>query len=105
MFVDVGSVRIKGQTFIAKNITSVRAEYSPEGFTRVMGGLSLAGAIYLYATDHGFLCMFAVMLAVVFFAQQSKLFIVTAGGEAKALEADGAFVRKVHDAIVNVSSR
>jgi hypothetical protein len=106
VLVEAGKVVVGSKTFIAKNITSVRAEYGRKG--SVVSAVAFAAiAFALCATTHWIIGVVAILFAFASMQRSpSKLYITTAGGEAMALQhADSYFVRRVHDAAITVSSR
>jgi hypothetical protein len=101
-----GTVVINGKTFIAKNITSVRAEYGRKA-SKPGAIVCAVVAVALFVSSQFFLGSVVAFAALFFLTHgASKLFITTAGGESMALESkDATFVSRVHDAAINVSSR
>lgn len=108
-------VRIGEQVFAVRNITSVRvAQGSKSGCLpgiAVMWGVLALSAIALAADQ--WICIaapatFAVATILggrMLPPPKGKLFVVTAGGEVNALEADNATVIRVGDAIVRAIAR
>ena len=105
------SVVIGNQTYVVRNITSVRAQQAKQECGCLGAFLVLSGfftLLHLIGSGPGvgnlgiLLVSGAAVWGYLHQAPEFVLFLVTAGGEQRALVADPDFVLRVHDAIVHV---
>jgi hypothetical protein len=94
-------IQLNGQTFSTPNVTSVRvAMKSMIAFYAAAGLCVLVGFSAFNADVPGFGLMCLVAAVLLAWPKKSDLYLVTAGGEVKALSAPAARCQRIQTAIV-----
>ena len=99
-------IQIGEQTFSTPNITSVRVA-KPERIGRILGALVMGSiALACFSNGHwGWGAMWALFAGLCCIPPDGNLFLVTAGGESKALTADPARCELVKQAVIKAMQR